>query len=56
MMNTVPSEDLDQIFCLRCYKLCKPGRVPETHYVHGHLACAECGKVLEDCCQGECFS
>ncbi len=22
-------------------------------YVHGHLQCPNCGKVMDDCCQGE---
>ena len=52
-MDAEPGHDLEQILCLRCLKLCKPGRVPGAHYVHGHLACEDCGKVIEECCTGE---
>jgi hypothetical protein len=51
--NTEDWDDDGQYFCTRCATLCPPGRVPGTHYVHGHLACEVCGKNLDECCAGE---
>ena len=46
----------DRIFCTRCHQLLEAGEVPSAHYVHGHLACAACGRNVSECCSGETAS
>jgi hypothetical protein len=50
MINIISLSNIEPKVCGICGRVMNKSSTP--HYVHGHLQC-ECGKNIDECCQGE---